>query len=288
MDDLVLAGEPGLRWSNSTELVLWQLRCSFANSCGYCISLHHAISGGFPLPFHRRCRCIQDPIFPGAIALPWVDYRKVFSRLPKAKRRSAVGKSVDALIESGRITLDDAVLPGRPKSLEEIASEQGLSADDMIQAGVDPQIAERAAGQPALTDEQAEEAHRRRVRQRLERPRPESPVPPASEPRRLPTSYPSHLPPTPPADLLRAGNETLGKIMRNAGLEPVPLPDFHGDIDALPRWLYGTLPHSLVFRISPEDWTILLAAVEAQERLRKVFRRLGANEQKAMEAAAGQ
>ncbi len=278
-DDLILAGEPGTRWSNGTGLVLYQLTCSFQNSCGWCIGLHHAISSGFALPFHRRCRCTQEILIPGAIALPWVDYRKIFARLPAAKRRTAVGKSVDILIQKGILTLEEAVLPGRPKSLEEIAAEKGLSAEDMIRAGVDPEIARRAADHPAIDHEAA---HRERMRQRIAGAIQEPPTLPASVPVKPSPAKPPTEPEKSPAELLGAGNETLAAVMRRAGMEPIPLPDFGGDPRFAQRWFQAMFPPSRV-PVSDLEWAILFAAVEAESRLRKMFKRLKVDEGKAMQ-----
>lgn len=282
-DDLILAGEPGSRWSNETGLVLYQLVCSFQNSCGWCIQMHHAIAPYWPLPWHRRCRCASQAVYPGALALPWVDYRKIFARLPAAKRRTAVGKSVDILIQKGILTLDEAVLPGRAKSLEEIAAEKGLSADDMIRVGVDPAIAERAANHPAIDHEAA---HRERMRQRITGAIQEQPTAPASVPAKPSPAKPTTEAPKPPGDVLKAGNETLARIMRDAGLEPIAIPDFGDDQQAFQRWLMALLSADAIARISHLDWAILFAALDAQERLRKMFRKLGADHEKAMKATA--
>ncbi len=280
MTDPIISGEPGTRWRNDSGLVLFQLVCSFSNSCGYCINLHHAIAPYFNLPFHRRCRCVAEILIPGALALPWVDYRKVFGKLSAQKRRTAVGKSVAILIEKGIVTLEEAVTTGRPKSLEEIAQQKGLSADDLIRAGIDPEIARRAAIHPPITPEAAEAAHYEQMRQRISG----AAVVPAVVPVKTSPSKPSTEAAKPPGELLKAGNETLARIMAEAGVEPIAIPDFGGDVRSFRDWMTAILPPDALARVSDLDWIVMFAAVEAYEQLKKMFRRVGADHVKAMKA----
>ena len=65
MAKIIWNGQPGTYWYNDTGHVLYQLIPAFVNTCGVCLQFTYAISGPWPIPLHKHCRCRQVAIAPG-------------------------------------------------------------------------------------------------------------------------------------------------------------------------------------------------------------------------------
>jgi hypothetical protein len=142
----IITAQPGESWTNDTDKVWWQLRCSMINTCGYCLGFHMQIAQFWPIPFHRRCRCACIPVAPRQTAEPWVDFREMIKSFPPAIAARAFGRSVYRLIALGHISYEDAIEPGRVKSLSEIVHAKGLTVPKLVAAGISRGTAERAVG----------------------------------------------------------------------------------------------------------------------------------------------
>lgn len=136
MARLVIGGQPGTRYTNTTGKVLYQLIVTFDNSCGVCISFANKVGDSFPLPFHRGCRCTQRPIYPGQTCEPFVDFREEIRKLDIAQQNRVMGAANYRLVESGVVKYEDVVTDRRVRNLREVVARQKLSVDQMVKAGV--------------------------------------------------------------------------------------------------------------------------------------------------------
>lgn len=160
-------GKPGSTWSNHTGRVAYQLIVSWANSCGVCCQYDHAISGGWPIPFHYGCRCHQIPIFPESDSQEFVDYREKIADLPESQKREVVGTSNYRLIERGVVQWSDVVTEGRVRDLREVVSIRSLNLKTLTKAGVRQDIATEAVQSVSTADHTLADEARRRLTERL-------------------------------------------------------------------------------------------------------------------------
>lgn len=244
--------------------------------------MHGTISQGFYFPAHRRCRCRLNHIYPGQSGFPFVDFTAVFSDLSKQKQSTAVGKSVSDLINANLIKPEDAVSPSRVKTLEEIVRDKSLTVQDLIAAGIDPIIA-AAAVEASKSPEAIKTAHEAAIAKKLSQSANpsvsrEPPGNPPAEPQELVSGAPRQS----PADAIAAGNSVLSRL---AG-EPLRMPDYVVDPKSLQGWMHSKFTPEYIATLSHVDWAVLFAAVVAREELKKMFKRLGVDERKAMEAVA--
>lgn len=293
MAAIVFQGTPGEQWVNQTQEVWYQWECSFINSCTYCIGMHGVVSRLFYLPAHSRCRCRANMLAPGASGFPWVDMAKVIENLPRAKQKTAIGKSILILIDAGTITLEDAVTGTRAKTLAEIVQAKGLSENQLIAAGVDPKVAKEAANAPHITEEQALAMHREAQRKKLAnagltreqiqdglgtRDEPQTPNTPATTPG-TPGS-----PPESPERVIRRARVVVDRLQDLAGVPRDAMPSF-ADHQAVRDWV-EKFPAEVVATVTPDEWVSLLAVVGAQRELDRLFKRLRVDRDKAMKAIA--
>lgn len=139
-----ISGEPGERWTNDTGKMRYQLRVSFANSCGQCIQYAGQISTYWNVPFHRNCNCTNVPVPPGGTSQPFVDYWKEVMDLDPAQQARVVGRAALTLIEKKVISWDDVVRRSRIRTLAEVAAEKRLTVPQMVKAGVPEGVARKA------------------------------------------------------------------------------------------------------------------------------------------------
>lgn len=165
----ILNGKPGEAWKNDTGKVRWQAIVAWHNSCGRCVQNDHVISTSkWPFPLHRLCLCKQVPIYPGATARPFVDFREEIDRLPAYRREHVIGRAALKLVDNHVLRWPDVVTPSRIKPLHELVSKHKLTVERMTAAGVDRRTAERAfAAAHGHTPEALAEAHRAAEEARL-------------------------------------------------------------------------------------------------------------------------
>ena len=136
-------GEPGTTWTNDTGRAAYQWHCSLDNTCGACFQLHMTIANVLP-QLHRGCNCTVVLLLPGDTSAEFVDFRTVLAGLPHDQQVAAVGASNYRLIEEGVVTWDDVVTPTRVRDLREVVAREKLTVSALTDAGVRPDIAERA------------------------------------------------------------------------------------------------------------------------------------------------
>lgn len=136
-------GEPGTTWTNETGKAAYQWHCSLDNTCGACFQLHMTIANVFP-QLHRGCNCTVVLLLPGDTSAEFVDFRSVLAGLGHDQQVAAVGASNYRLIEQGVVTWEDVVTPTRVRDLREVVAREKLSVQALADAGVRPDIAERA------------------------------------------------------------------------------------------------------------------------------------------------
>jgi len=141
---IIWQGKPGEVYTNDTDRYKYQMICDLVNTCGTCLQYHLAISNWWPIPFHRNCRCSQQPLKPGQSAQPFKDFRKVLEGLTDAQKVEAIGKANYDLLSKGLISWEDVVTPTRVRSLREVVASKKLTVNQMIDAGIPPQTAVRA------------------------------------------------------------------------------------------------------------------------------------------------
>ncbi len=140
----IISGDAGTTWTNTTEKVYRQFRCSFINTCGFCLQYHLKIATAWPIPLHFECRCRQDKISPGEKAPnPFADYRQILDNMSPADQAAAIGASNYRLLKSGLAKWDDIVTPNRVRDFREVVARKRLTVDQMVQHGVKRYQAER-------------------------------------------------------------------------------------------------------------------------------------------------
>lgn len=139
-----ILGNPGDSWVNDSGKVVYQFVASLINTCGACLQYHLAIGPWWPIPLHRGCNCNQVALMPGDSSQPFADFRQILEDLSPAEQEAAVGKSAWKLIEEGVVKFEDVVSPTHVLTLQEVVAEQGLTVEQMTEAGVKPWIAENA------------------------------------------------------------------------------------------------------------------------------------------------
>jgi hypothetical protein len=140
---IVWPGTPGETFTNTTDKILYQLICTWNNTCGACGQYHLAIAKWWS-PFHRGCNCFSKPIYPDAKSAPYEDFREIIEALPPEQQTKVVGKSAKQLIDAGVVEWGDVVTSNRVKLLREVVSIKKLGIMDMIDAGVSKRVAEEA------------------------------------------------------------------------------------------------------------------------------------------------
>jgi hypothetical protein len=142
---IIIKGDPGTVWVNNTPKVRYQFVCALSNTCGACLQYHTAIGSWWPIPIHRNCGCRQRSVPPGQAApQPFADVRKILDEMSPESQIAAVGLGVYPLLKSGVIEWGDIVTLYSVRTLEGIVAWKRLTMDEMIGAGVDPQIASAA------------------------------------------------------------------------------------------------------------------------------------------------
>lgn len=168
MKKVIFNGEPGERWTNDGPRVMYQFVAELRNTCGACLSYHMAVSGWWPLPLHRNCRCKMTPVRPGMTAEPWVDFRKILDAMDPSQKRAAVGASAYRLLKRGVIKWADVVTGSRVRTLREVVARNKITVDAMTKAGVREPIA-KAAWLAVNTPELAiAKAHRKALMEALD------------------------------------------------------------------------------------------------------------------------
>lgn len=286
----IIRGNAGESFVNDGSTVLYQLHCSFINSCGYCVSLHGSISDYFPLPFHGRCRCWVTALPPGATAFSFPDYRELIRKLDQQKQKTAITKSVLDLINAEVITLEEAVTPNRAKTLAEIVQAKGLTKEQLVAAGVDSKVAEIATNAPKISEEQALRDHQASQQRKLDnaainreqaRDGLGSPRTTARAPANTPPPNDQGVPSATPEQAIRAARRVVDRLERASGLPPAMIPRL-SDAKAVQDWVNGTYAADAVAGLSHVDWAVLFAIAEAQDQLERLFKRLRIDRDKAM------
>jgi hypothetical protein len=102
------------------------------------------IGDWWPIPIHRNCNCQQVPIMPGAEARPFANFQEIWDDLSPSQQLSAVGKSSYQLIQEGVVDFKAVVSPTHVLTLQEVVAENHLTVNEMVKAGVRPDIAQKA------------------------------------------------------------------------------------------------------------------------------------------------
>lgn len=163
----VITGEPDTVYTNTTDRILFQARCSFANSCARCIELANQIGPWFPFPLHRKCSCSNVPIPPGHDAAPFLDYQREVAQLDPAQRRRVMGLGNWRLVESGTVAWSDVVSRTAIRPLAEVVARERLSLDALAAAGVPRPQAVRAWAEANAPERLATAAAQARLVERL-------------------------------------------------------------------------------------------------------------------------
>jgi hypothetical protein len=129
-------GEPGATWRNDGAKAQYQLFVDWHNSCGLCAQYDRAIGPWWPIPFHRNCRCVQKPVWPGETSEPFVDFREKIRELDPRQQSRVIGAANLKLVEAGAVKWSDVVTPNRVRTLREVVSREKLSVEAMVKAGV--------------------------------------------------------------------------------------------------------------------------------------------------------
>lgn len=140
---IIWPGTPGETYTNTTGRILYQLICTWHNTCGACGQYHLAIAIWWS-PFHRGCNCRSVPVYPDKKSAPYEDFQEIIEGLPEDQQNKVVGKSVKQLIDADIISWGDVVTSNRVKLLREIVSIKKLTIDDMTGAGIKKWVAEEA------------------------------------------------------------------------------------------------------------------------------------------------
>src|SRR3954466_13724706 len=106
MPTVVWPGTPGEKFTNDSDQILYQLICSWVNTCGQCAPYHLAIAKWWG-KFHRGCNCRSEPVYPGKTSQPYEDWKKIVDHLPPEERKKLVGVSNMKLIDAGVVKWDD-------------------------------------------------------------------------------------------------------------------------------------------------------------------------------------
>lgn len=144
MARLIIGGNPGSRYTNTTGKVLYQLIVQFDSSCGVCVQYANKVGDSWPIPFHRGCRCTQRPIYPGQTSEPFLDFREEIRKLDIAQQNRVMGAANYRLVESGVVKYEDVVTERRVRNLREVVARQKLTVDQMTRAGVPKRDASEA------------------------------------------------------------------------------------------------------------------------------------------------
>lgn len=160
----IIGGDPGARWRNGGQKILWQFRCQFNRSCARCIQLANLIGPYWPLPIHHKCVCQNVPVAPGQFADPFLDFVEEVRKLEPAQQAVVMGRSNWALVDAGVVKWEDVVTRARIRSFREVVHRERLGADALVKAGVRRHVAEKAIADtstaPATQAEQARRAMR--------------------------------------------------------------------------------------------------------------------------------
>ena len=140
---ILLNGDPGTTWTNTTGRIKFQFVAMLANTCGVCLSYHMAVGGPWPIPLHRGCRCYQVPLAPGAESQPFVDFQQILAEMPHNQQVAAVGANNYKLIESGTVKFTDVVTPTRVRTNREVIAREGLGVKALRDAGLSKGYIER-------------------------------------------------------------------------------------------------------------------------------------------------
>lgn len=164
----LISGEPGTYFVNDGSTVLYQLAVAGFNTCALCWQYAGQVARYWPIPLHRNCRCRQYLIKPGATAPnPFIDYQDVVSKFARPQQAALMGVSLFRLWTKGAISWEDAVTPGRIRSLAEVVSLKNLSVKAMTRAGVMPAIARQAHATVNTPAHVLAEQHRQRLIDRI-------------------------------------------------------------------------------------------------------------------------
>lgn len=144
MARVIIAGEPGETYTNTTGKVAYQFLCDWKNTCGQCAQYDHQVGPTWPIPLHRGCRCKQIAIWPGDTSRPFADFRDKIASLPEDQKAKVVGVANLKLIESGVVEWEDVVTGQRVRDLREVVATRQLLVEAMTAAGVAKRTAEQA------------------------------------------------------------------------------------------------------------------------------------------------
>lgn len=159
-------GKPGEAFKNDTTQILYQFICSLSNTCGACFQYHLKIAKWWPR-LHRGCNCRSEPVYPGAKARAYEDYRVILDSMPPDQQKAAVGASCWRLIESGVVKWDDVVTSSRVRLLREVVSLKNLDVATMVKAGVKPDVARQAHATVNTAAHQHAKAHQAQLVQSI-------------------------------------------------------------------------------------------------------------------------
>lgn len=141
----VVMGDPGTRFHNGTEKILWQLIVSFHNSCAICIQYANAIGTFFPIPYHFGCNCRIEPIPPGEQAPEeFIDFEKAVEALPRTERSRVLGAENWKLIQAGKVKWTDVVTRSRIRPLHEVIQRARLDEKALVGVGINRRFAREA------------------------------------------------------------------------------------------------------------------------------------------------
>jgi hypothetical protein len=299
-----ISGEPGERWLNDKGVVYWQIFTSLVNVCGSCLQHHGKIAPYWGIPWHRGCRCYLKPVAPCQYSQPFVSFRKLLESMGESAHDAAVGKANWKLIQAGLVKWSDVVTDYRVRSLHEVVAREKITVAEMIKAKIDRKTAEeayamvhtpahqifeaqikKAAGklkEAGLTDEQIVRGFAEKIVPRITGISPQN-VKPIEIPKGQKVDWEGSRIEGGPVAPIVAGNVILERIRRGTATEPIRMPDFHGSTTTMWEWVTKTFPDT-VDTLSKEDWAALVLAVEAQEKLRPVFKKLNIDPEKAFKA----
>lgn len=143
MPTIVWPGSSGESYTNNTGKILYQVHCLWHNTCSACAQYDLVIVEWFS-QLHHNCQCYIVPIMPGDTGAVYHDWRQTIQDLPEGQQKELMGASNWKLYQEGVVQWEDIVHETHILTLREVVSVKGLTVDQLLDAGIPRNIAEKA------------------------------------------------------------------------------------------------------------------------------------------------
>jgi hypothetical protein len=143
-----LGGPPGTRWRNRTEDTWYQWVSSLRQPCAVCLRRHGRLFARLPERPHPHCQCEFLAVRPGAEAP--IEFRSaggLAAAMPVGGQVELVGALNWLIRSAGLVSWDDLFDEGGdPRDFDQVARRKGLTAPQLVAAGIAEGVARRAVG----------------------------------------------------------------------------------------------------------------------------------------------